>query len=225
MAKVKKGVTGQRERAEEIVTRLRKTYPDMGCSLNYEKPLDLLVATILAAQCTDERVNVVTRTLFKKYRTCEDYLRVPVEELEDDVHTCGFFRQKTRSIRQACQAILDRFGGEVPGSMDDLVTLQGVGRKTANVMLAECHGAQAVIVDTHCKRVANRLAFTKNTDPEKIERDLMKVWPADKWTDLSHALVFHGRNICVAGRPRCSICPIFDLCPFPDTPEGQKAAR
>lgn len=225
MAKLKKGIEDQRARAAEILERLRKVFPNLDCPLHHQTPLDLLVATILSAQCTDERVNKVTEDLFKKYRTCEDYLRVPVEELEEDVHSCGFYRQKTRSIRQTCEAILERFGGEVPDNMEDLVTLQGVGRKTANVILATCHGRQAVIVDTHCKRVSHRLGFTRNTDPDKIEQDLMKAWPPEHWTDLTHAIIFHGRGICVAGRPWCSKCPIRDLCPFPDTPEGKKAAR
>jgi endonuclease-3 len=225
MAKIKKGVGEQKARAAEILERLSKTYSDLKVSLDYTTPLDLLVATILSAQCTDARVNEVTKCLFGKYRTCEDYLRVPVEELEQDVHSCGFYRQKTKSIRETCRSILEEFEGVVPDNMDDLTKLRGVGRKTANVLLASCHGQQAVIVDTHCKRVANRLGFTRNTDPEKIEQDLMKVWPSDRWTGLSHALVLHGRYICVAGRPKCSECPIYDLCPFPDTPEGKKVAR
>lgn len=225
MAKVKKGVADQRARAAEILARLRKVLPELSCPLEHRTPLDLLVATILSAQCTDERVNLVTKDLFRKYRSCEDYLRVPVEELERDIHSCGFYRQKARSIRQACEAILERFGGKVPDNMEDLVTLQGVGRKTANVILATCHGKQAVIVDTHCKRVSHRLGFTRHTDPEKIERDLMQAWPPDAWTDLSHAVIFHGRAVCVAGRPWCSKCVIRDLCPFPDTAEGRKSAR
>lgn len=225
MAPIKKGLGEQRTRAEAILLRLREAYPGLKVSLNFETPLDLLVATILSAQCTDARVNEVTKDLFRKYRTCEDYLRVPVEELEQDVHSCGFYRQKTKSIRETSRSILDVCGGEVPGTMEELLRLRGVGRKTANIILSTCHGQQAVIVDTHCKRVAHRLGFTRNTDPEKIEQDLMKVWPEPCWTDLSHALVLHGRNVCVAGRPRCSQCVVRELCPFPDSAEGKKVAR
>lgn len=225
MAANKKTLASERIRAQEVFDRLVAAYPDIHCTLEFETPLDLLVATILAAQCTDERVNIVSKDLFKKYRVCEDYLCVPVEELERDVQSCGFYRQKTKSIRETCRTLLERFGGEVPSSMDDLLTLRGVGRKTANVLLGTCHGHQGVIVDTHCKRVSNRLGFTRNSDPVKIEQDLMKVWPQPHWTDMSHCMVFHGRAICMAGRPRCSECPVRDLCPFPETREGKKVAR
>ncbi len=225
MAKVQKTLTGERQRAREVYERLHRAYPDARCSLDFTTPLDLLVATILSAQCTDERVNLVTRDLFRKYRTCDDYLRVPQEELETDIHSCGFYRQKARSIREACRALRDEHGGEVPGTLEELTRLQGVGRKTANVVLAECFDRQAVIVDTHCKRVNTRLGFTRNADPDKIEQDLMKVWPPDRWTVMSHLMIFHGRAVCVARGPRCSVCPVRDLCPFPDTPEGRKQAR
>lgn len=225
MATLKKTLAGERARAEAVRQRLAETYPEARCSLDFDTPLDLLVATILSAQCTDERVNKVTKDLFRKYRVCEDYLRVPQEELEQDVHTCGFYRQKTKSIRDTCAALLERHGGEVPGRMEDLLQLQGVGRKTANVMLAMCFGHQAAIVDTHCKRVSYRLGFTRNTDPDKIELDLMKVWPKNHCTEMSHLMIFHGRAVCVAGRPWCSRCPVRDLCPYPDSREGAKVAR
>jgi endonuclease-3 len=225
MAAIKKGVAAQKSRAGAVLGRLKEAYPGLKVSLDFETPLELLVATILSAQCTDARVNQVTKTLFRKYRNCQDYLRVPVEELEQDVHTCGFYRQKTKSIRETSRSILDEFGGEVPGTMDELLRLRGVGRKTANILLSTCYGQQAVIVDTHCKRVAKRLGFTSNTDPEKIEQDLMKVWLEEHWTDLSHALVLHGRNVCVAGRPLCSKCVVRELCPFPESAEGKKVAR
>lgn len=225
MAPVKKTLARERERAKEVFVRLASAYPDMRCTLDYETPLDLLVATILAAQCTDERVNIVSKRLFQKYRTCEDYLKVPVEELEQDVQSCGFYRQKTKSIRETCRALIERFDGQVPNTMEALLSLRGVGRKTANVILGTCFGHQGIIVDTHCRRLSNRLGFSRHTDPEKIERDLAQVWPPDHWTDMSHCMVFHGRAICSAARPKCSQCCIRDLCPFPDTPQGAKSAR
>jgi endonuclease-3 len=225
VAKVQKTLAGERARAEEVRQRLREVYPEARCSLDFTTPLDLLVATILSAQCTDERVNMVTKDLFKKYRTCEDYLRVPQEELENDIHSCGFYRQKTKSIRQACRILLEKHGGVVPGRMDDLLELQGVGRKTANVLLANCFGHQAAIVDTHVRRVSQRLGFTKNNDPDKIEQDLMRVWPRDHWTEMSHLFIFHGRSICVARGPRCDVCPVRDLCPYPDSVEGKRRAK
>ncbi|MBI5095703.1 MAG: endonuclease III [Candidatus Hydrogenedentes bacterium] len=196
-----------------VFEALRETYPDATCSLDYRNPLELMVATILAAQCTDERVNVVTKTLFKKYRTPQDYVNAPREELEKSIQTCGFFRQKAKSIANSCAAIMERFGGSVPGVMDELTTLPGVGRKTANVILGQCFGVPGVIVDTHCTRVSNRLGFTRQLDPAKIEQDLMKLWPRDMWTLYSHFMVFHGRAICQARKPRCSECPVAGLCP------------
>ena len=214
-----------RERAGLVLEKLTAAYPDVRCSLNHHSPLQLLIMTILAAQSTDARVNIVAKDLFRKYRKPEDFLAVPVEELEQDVHSCGFFRMKAKNIRQTCQDIIEKHGGQVPGTMEELVALAGVGRKTANVVLGECFGVQGVVVDTHCTRVANRLAFTKNVDPVKIERDLMKVWPPDHWTLFSHLMVFHGRAICVARTPKCSICPVNELCPFPRSREGLKVAR
>jgi endonuclease-3 len=202
-----------RERAVEILKRLRKAYPDARCSLDFGNPLELLVATILAAQCTDVRVNIVTKSLFRKYRTPQAYVDAPQEELEEAVRTCGFYRQKSKSIKKTCASIVERFGGEVPGDMDGLLHLNGVGRKTANVVLGECFDTPGIVVDTHCKRVAGRLGFTRKDDPTKIEQDLMKIWPQKDWTIFSHCLVFHGRNVCQARKPKCGECVLSDLCP------------
>jgi len=234
MAQIKRTQTANKARARTVFDRLKRAYPDARCALDFTTPLELLVATILAAQCTDVRVNKVTKTLFKKYRKPEDYLAAPRHVLEEDIRTCGFFRQKAKAIVAACTKITDEFGGDVPGTMDALLAINGVGRKTANVLLGECYDTPGIIVDTHCKRVTHRLGFTKNTDPNKIERDLMKIWPqehlsgrprTDAWTLFSHCIVFHGRAVCVARAPRCSQCPIVDRCPFPDTREGKKTAR
>ncbi len=225
MAKVKTSLSATRERARAVYERLAATYPDAHCTLNFESPFQLLVGTILAAQCTDERVNKTTMHLFKKYRMPQNYLDVPQEELEQDIRPCGFYRNKAKSIRAMCATLLDKFGGQVPGTMEELLELGGVGRKTANVVLAECFGGQGVIVDTHCTRVANRLGFTKNKEATKIERDLQKVWPEDRWTLFSHYMVFHGRKVCNARAPKCSQCPIDDWCPFPETREGKNIAR
>ena len=215
MAKFKLTLAANRQRALEVLERLKQAYPDAHCTLEHKGPFELLVATILAAQCTDKRVNVVTKTLFQKYRKAQDYLDVPKETLEKDVRTCGFFRQKAASIRKACATILDKFGGNVPGTLDELLELDGVGRKTANVVLAESFATPGVIVDTHCIRLSARLGFTKNTAPDKIERDLMKIWPEQIWTEFSHCLVFHGRAVCHSRAPQCSLCPLLELCPFP----------
>lgn len=225
MAKIKMTKAANRERALTVFARLKDAYPDARCALDFTNPLELLVATILAAQCTDVRVNLVTKNLFKKYRTPEDYLAAPREQLEADVRTCGFFRQKAKSIVNACTKIVNEFGGKVPGRMEQLLTMDGVGRKTANVLLGECFQTPGIIVDTHCKRVAHRLGFTRNIDPDKIERDLMELWPREAWTLYSHCIVFHGRSICHARGPECSRCVLRDLCPFPDTREGQAVAK
>jgi len=214
-----------RERAAEVLTRLKKQYPDATCSLDFVDPLELMVATILAAQCTDERVNIVTKSLFKKYKTAKDYLNSPEGELEKAIHSCGFYRQKAKSIRNACKKINELYNGKVPGTMDELLTLDGVGRKTANVILGECFGVPGVIVDTHCTRVTNRLAFTKSDDPKKIEQDIMKILPQTDWNIFSHCMVFHGRAICIARAPLCSQCPVRALCPFPESSAGKKIAR
>lgn len=225
MARIVRTRAAQKARAREVYERLRAAYPDARCSLDFTTPLQLLIATVLAAQCTDERVNIVTRSLFARYPDAAAYLRAPQQELEEAVRSCGFYRNKAKSIRRACAAIVERFGGELPGTMDELLTLDGVGRKTANVILCECFGTPGIVVDTHCGRLARRLGFTKAEDPGKVEQDLMKLLPAEDWRMFSHSLVFHGRAICQARGPKCSKCPVADQCPFPDTPEGKRVAR
>ena len=225
MAAIKLTQKANKERVLEIIQRLAEAYPDARCSLDFETPLELLVAAILSAQCTDERVNIVTKDLFKRFKTPRDYLDAPDGELENLIHSCGFYRNKAKSIKKACAALVEQFGGELPGTMEELLQLDGVGRKTANVLLGECFGVPGIIVDTHCKRVTHRLGLTKNTDPVKIERDLMKIVPREHWTMFSHYMVFHGRRTCHARKPQCDSCPIADLCPFPASREGRKAAK
>jgi endonuclease III len=208
------------ERAPEIIRLLKEEYPDAKIALRFSNPLECLVAVILSAQCTDERVNVVTETLFKKYRTPEDYLRVPEAELAADIKPTGFFNQKTRAIRGASRMILDEFSGRIPDTMADLLKLPGVARKTANIVLGNSYPAKAkkdpdvgVAVDTHVRRVSARLGFTGEKDPDKIERDLMQLVPRDDWFLLSYLLIEHGRAVCKARIPRCEVCAVNRLCP------------
>jgi endonuclease-3 len=202
------------ERAPEVIRRLEAAYPDAKVALNFSNPLECLVATILSAQCTDEKVNEVTATLFEKYRTAEDYLAVPEGELKADIKPTGFFNQKATSIRAACQRIVEVYGGEVPGTMEDLLTLRGVARKTANIVLGNSFGiVEGVAVDTHVKRLANRIGFSNESDPVKIEQDLMRLIPREKWFSFTYVLIDHGRAICHAKKPWCTECPIEPLCP------------
>jgi endonuclease III len=202
------------ERAPEVIRRLEAAYPDAKVALTFSNPLECLVATILSAQCTDEKVNEVTATLFKKYRRAEDYLAVPEDELKADIKPTGFFNQKATSIRAACQRIVEVYGGEVPGTMEDLLTLRGVARKTANIVLGNSFGiVEGVAVDTHVKRLANRIGFSNESDPVKIEQDLMRLIPREKWFSFTYVLIDHGRAICHAKKPRCTECPIEPLCP------------
>ncbi len=202
------------DRAPEIIKRLTKANPDASVALRAENPLEMLIATILSAQCTDERVNEVTRTLFEKYRTPLDYLRVPEAELAADIRPTGFFNQKTRSIRGACARIEEEFGGEVPGTMEGLVTLPGVARKTANVVLGNSFGiVDGIAVDTHVGRLAQHLGFSSSKDPVKIEQDLMAVIPRKRWFPFTYTLIEHGRTICKAKKPICEECVVSDLCP------------
>lgn len=225
MARFKLTQAANRERAGTVFERLHKEYPDAQCSLDYETPLELLVATILAAQCTDVRVNEVTKTLFRRFRKATDYIASSDAELEEAIRSCGFYRNKAKSIRRACAAVDERFGGRVPGTMDELLELDGVGRKTANVLLSECFGVEGIVVDTHCGRLARRLGFTKNNDPVKVEKDLMKIVPRERWALFSHCLVFHGRAVCHARGPKCSTCVVNELCPFPSSAQGRKIAK
>jgi endonuclease-3 len=202
------------KRALEILARLKATYPDAHCELDFSSPLELLVATILSAQCKDKRVNLVTKSLFKKYRTARDYAEAPVGELEAEIKSTGFYRNKARSIQQACRALVEKHGGEVPRSMEALVELGGVGRKTANVVLGNAFGlAEGIVVDTHVMRLAGLLGLSGEKDPVKIEVDLQKLVPQEDWTLASHLLIWHGRRRCVARRPDCARCEIKSLCP------------
>jgi endonuclease-3 len=207
-------MSDDKKRARKIVSLLRKAYPDARCSLNHASPLELLVATILSAQCTDERVNVVTAELFRKYRRPEDYTAVAQEELERDIRPTGFFRNKAKSIQGACRLIAERHGGRVPETMEELLELPGVARKTANVVLGNAYGiTSGVVVDTHVSRLSQRLALTRETQPEKIERDLCELIPRDDWIDFSHLLISHGRALCKARTPLCAECFLLELCP------------
>jgi endonuclease-3 len=206
-------VNKQINQTGEMIKRLRGRYPDARCSLGYNSPFELLVATILSAQCTDERVNKVTPVLFRKYRSVSDFAEAPLHELEQDIHSTGFFRNKAKNIKATAQRILEEYKGEVPQTMEELLTLPGVARKTANVVLGNGFGiVSGVVVDTHVRRVSKRLGLTEHEDPEKIERDLMEKIPESDWLDLSHLLIYHGRQICKP-RPLCGECPLADLCP------------
>jgi endonuclease III len=202
------------ERAGRIVEGLRRTYPDAHCELDYTNPLELLIATILSAQCTDKRVNIVTKELFRVCKTAADYVTLPQEQLEEIIKTAGFFRAKAKNIKACCVDLVAHHGGEVPKTMDALTELAGVGRKTANVVLGNAYDINVgVVVDTHVQRLSARLALTKETAPEKIESDLMKLIPQDQWTLFSHWLIWHGRRRCFARKPDCPHCEIATLCP------------
>lgn len=205
---------GSSEQVSAIIEELRRLYPGAKCTLNFSNPLELLIATQLAAQCTDERVNIVTEKLFKKYRTVEDYANASLEELEKDIKTTGFYHNKAKNIQAASRRIIAEFGGEVPRTMPELLSLPGVARKTANVVLGNAFGiVEGFTVDTHNIRLAKRLGWTKNTDAAKVEQDLMRIVPRKDWFDLSHLLIYHGRAICLARRPLCERCAIAPLCP------------
>ena len=206
--------TAKAARAKRIIAGLRRTYPDAHCELKFSNPLELMVATILSAQCTDKRVNLVTADLFRKYRTADDYARAGLEDLENAIRSTGFFRNKARSIHAAARALIEQHQGQVPRSMEDLIKLDGVGRKTANVVLGNAfHINVGVVVDTHVARLSKRLGLTRQTTPERIERDLMKLVPQEQWTLFSHWLIWHGRRRCFARNPDCPGCEIRHLCP------------
>ncbi|HXF56741.1 MAG TPA: endonuclease III [Actinomycetota bacterium] len=208
-------------RAPEVVRRLKEAYPGARVALKFSNPLEMLVATILSAQCTDERVNQVTQGyLFAKYRTPQDYLRVPEEALAADIRPTGFFNQKARAIRGACRRIVEEYGGEVPRTIRELLTLPGVARKTANIVQGNAYPEEhrrdpdaGIAVDTHVRRVAQRLGFTTNQDPDRIEQDLMRLIPREEWFPFTYVLIEHGRRVCRAPTPRCEACPVNDLCP------------
>lgn len=203
-----------RKRASTITRRLKRLYPEAATALEHTSPLELLVSTILSAQCTDERVNIVTKVLFRRYRTAADFANAQPPELEQIIRSTGFFRAKTKSIINCAKELLKTHRGEVPDSMEDLVKLPGVGRKTANVVLGNIFGkAEGIVVDTHVKRLAGRLGFSKQSDPEKIELDLMEVIPRKDWIPIGNLLILHGRRICQARKPKCPECAINELCP------------
>ena len=204
----------RRARAKILLRRLRKTYPDARCELDWSTPLELAVATILSAQCTDKRVNLVTPALFKKYRAARDWAAAPQEVLEQEIRSTGFFRNKARNIRGLMARLDADFGGKLPDDFDTLVSLPGIGRKTANLLVATVYGQPGLVVDTHFIRLSNRLGFVKNEDdPVKIERALQRIVPEADWIGWSHAMVFHGRRCCFARKPECARCPVADLCP------------
>ena len=203
-----------RQRVAKLIEIWPRVYPDAHTELNFKNPLELLIATILSAQCTDKRVNMVTPALFKKYRTARNYANASQTEIEKAIRSTGFYRNKTKSIRAATSKIADKFGGKVPSTMDELRELPGVGRKTANVVLGNAFGKnEGIVVDTHVTRLSQRLGLTKHTDAEKIERDLMKLVPREHWTNWSHWLIWHGRRRCYARKPDCANCEVFRLCP------------
>jgi endonuclease-3 len=201
-------------RLKKIITALDRSYPGAHCELDHRNPLELLIATILSAQCTDKRVNIVTQELFKRYRSAADYANAPLADLEQAIKTTGFFRNKARNIKAACQAIVEKHGGKVPQTMEELIQLGGVGRKTANVVLGNAFGINiGVVVDTHVARLSYRLGLTKQKTPEKIEQELMALVPQKQWTLFSHWLIWHGRRRCFARKPDCTNCELLRLCP------------
>jgi endonuclease III len=209
----------QRLRTHQLIERLKAVYPDARCSLNYSSPLELLVATILSAQCTDERVNRVTMSLFRKYRTAGDYASAPEGELEEDIKSTGFYLNKAKALRGCCARLVAQYGGEVPAHMAALVQLPGVGRKTANVILGNAYEMpEGIVVDTHVRRLAGRLGLTSDADPDKIERHLLQLIPREDWIIISHVLILHGRRTCSARAPKCAACPVNDLCPSAQVP-------
>ena len=214
----------KKNRASEIMRRLAKAYPDAKCALDFSNPLQLLVATILSAQCTDKRVNRVTPALFEKYKTARDFAEADPEELEGFIRSAGFYKNKAKNIQGAAKTLVEKFGGEIPPCQEDLLTLRGVGRKTANVVLGSAFEIPGLTVDTHMIRLNNRLGLTKNHDPVKIEFDLMKLVPQKEWSNYSHEIIHHGRQRCFARKPDCPNCEIRDLCPSAGKFEVKKPA-
>jgi endonuclease-3 len=206
-----------------ILDILESTYPHAKCSLDFTNPLELLVATVLSAQCTDERVNQVTKSLFDKYRSAGDYAGAPLHELEEDIRPTGFFRNKAKSLKSCGISLVDRFRGQVPRTLEELVTLPGIGRKTANVILGAAFDTPGIVVDTHVSRIAQRLGLTRHQDPVKIEFDLMELLPRPRWTGFSHQLIWHGRQMCPARNPKCPQCPLLQHCDYGQETLGTKA--
>ena len=207
-------------RTKKIIVGLRRTYPDAHCELTHSSPLELLISTILSAQCTDKRVNIVTRELFKKYRSAADFARADLSELEQEIKTTGFYRNKAKSIKTCCQSLVEKHAGSVPKTMDELLELGGVGRKTANVVLGNAFNINVgVVVDTHVARLSGRLGMTREKDPAKIEQALMRLIPRNDWALFSHLLIWHGRRRCYARNPDCPNCEVKDLCPRVGVPK------
>ncbi|MEE1350444.1 MAG: endonuclease III [Clostridia bacterium] len=202
----------RQERAAAVLELLKAEYPSVKCTLNYQTPIEMLIATQLSAQCTDARVNIVTQKLFKKYRSVEDFANADYDELCEDIRSAGFYRSKAKNIILASQRIIDAYGGEVPDTMEDLLSLAGTGRKTANLVLGDIFKKPAIVVDTHCIRLSNRIGLTKNSDPVKIEMDLKKIIPPEESLDFCHRLVAHGRAVCPARKPKCEECVIKSVC-------------
>ena len=204
----------EKQRVQKIISQLKEEYPDARCSLDHSSPLELLIATILSAQCTDERVNQVTATLFRKYRRPQDYFAVAPQELETDIRSTGFFRNKAKAIQGACRIICEKYEGRVPDTIEELLALPGVARKTANVVLGNSFGiTSGIVVDTHVARLSERLRLTEEKQPEKIERDLVRLVPQEEWIRFSHLLIAHGRKVCKARTPLCAECVVEPLCP------------
>jgi endonuclease-3 len=226
LAMPRESLQARTDRTRAIIAGLRGAYPDAHCELNYSNPLELLVATILSAQCTDKQVNIVTTDLFRKYRSARDYAQTPQAELEQDIRRLGFFRNKAKNIRACCQKLLERHAGEVPRTMEELTALDGVGRKTANVVLGNAFDVNVgVVVDTHVARLSHRLGLTGETNPEKVEADLMKLVPRLEWTMFSHWLIWHGRRRCSARKPDCAGCKIASLCPSAGSFDATRRTR
>lgn len=199
--------------AKRIVENLKKRYPDATCSLDFKTPFEMVVAVMLSAQCTDERVNKTTPSIFAKYSTPEDFANIDIKELEDLIHPCGFYKNKAKNIKACARTIVEKFNGQVPKSMEELVSLPGVGRKSANVVMLEAFGeAKGIAVDTHCKRISNKMGLSKETEPEKIEQDLLRFFDKEDYKDINHLLVWHGRKTCIARKPNCIECPVKEDC-------------
>lgn len=200
----------------EIFKLLKAQYPDAKCSLDFNSPFEMMIAVMLSAQCTDERVNLVTKTFFPKYHKPEDFVKMPIEQIETLIHSCGFYHNKAKNMKLASQKILSDFNGQVPQTMEELMSIPGVGRKSANVIMLEAfNNPQGIAVDTHAKRISNRIGFSKKTEPEKIEQDLLKQIPKQYWKDANHILIYHGRNVCKSQNPKCESCCIYHLCKNP----------
>lgn len=206
-----------KDKTIQILKIFDKLYPNPECTLDYKTPLQLLISTQLAAQCTDARVNIVSKDLYNKYKNAEDFANANINELEQDIKSTGFYRNKAKNIKECCRILVDKYNGDIPNNMEELIKLPGVGRKTANLVLYEIFGIDGIIIDTHAKRLSNRIGLTENENPEKIEYDLQKIVPKDRWSDFCHMLVSHGRLVCNARKPECEKCAISEYCNYNKT--------